>query len=205
MNRAFKRVTYLVATVSLGVIAASTFALVTRASANSSPNSNPTPPVGRALVGITAANKAPIVTPTAAVLAQMAEPSGGGFGGALLNQIHRLPTTIAGHSVYVMPSASGDVCVFVEQLPAACGAPLSGDAPLLPETFDPDGSGGVGTTAFGIAEDGVDSLTLTVGGDKVTVPVMDNTFVFNGGSTVTPDDITSFTANFDSGQRVSIP
>jgi hypothetical protein len=129
--------------------------------------------------------------------------TGRAFGGADLSAVRQLPATIAGHAAYVMPSASG-ICLWVEQFGGGCGTPLTSSFPVLFSAFDPAVPGPVGTTAYGIAQDGVESITLTVNGSPVTVPVRGNAFEFSGGSSVTPDDITNVTANFDDGRSVTL-
>ena len=45
---------------------------------------------------------------------------------------------------------------------------------------------------------------MTVTGSPVTVPVKGNVFAFSAGPSVTPDGITSVTANFDDGHSVTL-
>jgi hypothetical protein len=198
ITRIPKRALYFVAAASLCVIAVSAFRLATRASATSDP-----------FQGISAAENAPVLASTAPVLAQMRAVSSGNVGlrGAILSAARQLPLTIAGHAAYVLPTTTGGggFCLFVEQLPEACDAPLSDStAPVLFVDSDPDGDGPIGTTAFGIAEDGVDSVTMTVNGNPITVPVKGNIFAFSGDSSVTPGSITKVTANFHDGHSVTL-
>lgn len=187
---------YFVAAGSLCVIAASALSLATRASANPDP-----------FQGISAAESAPVVSPNAPVLAQMRDPAASGsvgFNGGILSAVRQLPSTIAGHSAYAIPTTSGDLCLFVEQLPEACDSPFTASMPVLFVEGDPDGPGPIGTTAFGIAEDGVTTITMTVNGNPVTVRVQGNVFEFSGGSSVTPSSITDVTANFQDGHSVTL-
>lgn len=188
-----RRALYVIAAASLCLIGASTFRLATRASATSDP-----------FQGITAAENAAVLPADAPVIAQMQPPSSGNLFGENLSAVRQLPSPIAGRTAYVMPTSSGGFCLVVPQLPEACDSPLTGSVPVLFIEGDPDGPGPVGTTAFGIAEDGVNSITMTVNGSQVTVPVKANVFGFTGGSSVTPNSITVVTANFDDGHNVTL-
>lgn len=189
MNTTVKRLLYVIAAVSLGVAALSAFRLVTRASAGSDP-----------FQGISAAEDAPVVVPSAAALQQMSFPA----AGAVPTAARQLPSMIAGHAAYVLPSTYGGFCLFVEQLAEGCGGPLTANYPALFVSFDPGGGSSAGTTAYGVAEDGVISITMTVNGSPVTVPVKGNTFEFSAGPSVTPDGITTVTANFGDGHSMTL-
>lgn len=193
ITRIPQRPLYIVAAASLCVIAASTLHLATRASANPDP-----------FQGISAAEHARVLPATSPAIAQVHPPSGEAPFGENLSGVRQLPSTIAGHVAYVMPTSSGAFCLVVPQLPEACDSALSASMPVLFIEGDPDGPGPVGTTAFGIAEDGVDSITMTVNGSQVTVPVKENVFEFSGGSSVTPTSITAVTANLNDGATVTL-
>lgn len=192
ITRIPKRALYLVAAACLGIVALSAFHLSSRASANADP-----------FQGISAAEDAPILPANSPALAQM--QAGGGLFGGVLSGVRELPSTVAGHTAHVMPTTSGGFCLFVEQLPEGCDSPLPSLAvPVLFAEYDPDGSGPVGTTAYGIAEDGIDSISMTVNGGQVTLPVQGNVFQFSGGSSVTPGAITNVSAIFDDGHSVAL-
>jgi hypothetical protein len=184
---------FLIAAASLCVIAASGFRLATRASATSDP-----------FQGISAAENAPVVPANSPVIAQMESPSGGVVFDQTIHGVRQLPSKIASHTAYVVPTTNGDFCLFAEQLPEACDSPLSAAHPLLFIAGDPDGSGPIGTTAFGIAEDDVASVTMTVNGNPETVSVQGNVFAYSGGTSVTPSSVTSITANFGDGHSVAL-
>ncbi len=74
---------------------------------------------------------------------------------------------------------------------AACADPLSDASPLNYGTFDPDGVGGTAPTTIGIAENGVQSVALTVGARHVTVPVKGNVFTYQGSSQDVASDVGS--------------
>jgi hypothetical protein len=134
----------------------------------------------------------------------MRDPATGvAIGGSDLTAVRQLPDTIASHAVYLMPSASG-LCEWVEQFGGGCGPALSSSYPVLFSSFDPVDPGGSGTTAYGIAEDSVASITMTISGHQVTVPVKDNVFAFEAGPSVAPGDITSVSANFDDGHSFTL-
>jgi hypothetical protein len=64
---------------------------------------------------------------------------------------------------------------------------------------DPDGPGGVGPTAYGVATDGVESVSFTEDNKVHTVPVNGNLFAFSGASSANVGDFTSVVANFADG------
>jgi hypothetical protein len=134
----------------------------------------------------------------------MRDPSG--IFGELFSAARQLPSAIAGDAAYVIPTTHGGFCLVVTQLGSACDASFTDSTPpVLFIDSDPDGSGPIGTTAFGIAENGVDSITMTVNGSPVTVPVQENTFQYSGGATVTPNSITNISAHFADGRSVTLP
>lgn len=184
MARIPRRLLLLVAAISLLVIAASALRLATRASATSDP-----------FQGISAAENAPVIPSSSPVIAEMETPSGAVPFGENVNGVRQLPAAIAGHTAYVVPTTNGDLCLFSEQLPEACNSPLSPSHPLI---FIIGGG-----TAFGIAEDDVASVTLTVNGSPETVLVQGNVFAYSGQS-VTPGSITSIVAHFDDGTSLSL-
>lgn len=200
-NRIPKRALYLVAAACLCVIAASVFKLATtRASAAPDP-----------FRSISVAATAPLVAPSAPVIAQMKTLSAigsPGVRGQVVSAARQLPFTIAGNVAYLVPTTAGagGFCLYAgEQLPEVCDAPFSATSPpLLFIDSDPDGSGPIGTTAFGVAEDGVASVTIIVNGTPVTVPVRGNTFEYIGDSSVVPGSIGSVSANFADGHSVKL-
>lgn len=192
LRQTTKRVLYLVALASVCVIAFSALWLTTRASASTDP-----------LQGISAAENAPVLPSNSPALAQINDPSG--MFGEILSSVHQLPSTIAGHAAYVTPTTHGGFCLTVVQLGGACDSSFTPSAePVLFVESDPDGPGPIGTTAFGVAEDGVDSITMTVNGSQVTTAVKENTFQYVGGTSVAPGSITNVSANFTDGHSVPL-
>lgn len=192
IGRIPKRALYLTAAACLCILGFAAFHLATRASATSDP-----------FQGISAAESAPTLPSNSPALAQM--QTGGEFFAGVVSGARELPSTIDGHNAYVMPTTSGGFCLFVEQLPEGCDSPLPSLAvPVLFAEYDPDGNGPTGTTAYGIAEDGIDSIGMTVNGAKVTLPVQGNVFQFSGGPSVAPASITDVIANFDDGHSVPL-
>ncbi len=189
-----KQLLYLAAAVSVCVIGASAYRLATRAAANPDP-----------FQGISAAENAAVLPASDPAVAQMQMLQSGPFG-ENLNGVRRLPSVIAGHAAYVMPTNTGAFCLVVAQMPEACEKPFapSTSPVLFVEGSSPAGSASAGVTAFGIAEDGVVSITMTVNGSQVKVPVQANTFEYTGGPSVTPESITNVTANFADGHSVGL-
>jgi hypothetical protein len=74
------------------------------------------------------------------------------------------------------------------ELGETCAHPLSATAPAVFAVFDPDAVEGAGPIAFGVAADGVRSVSFTVGARKQTVPVNGNLFSFAGDPSTTTDD-----------------
>jgi hypothetical protein len=125
--------------------------------------------------------------------------------GEIMTAVHQMPSLVAGHAAYITPTTHGGFCFTVVQLGAACDSSFSASSePALFVDSDPDGSGPIGTTAFGVAEDGVDSITMTLNGKQVTVPVQENTFQYIGDAAVAPGSITNVSANFADGHSVPL-
>lgn len=185
-----RRALYVLGVVSLCVIGVSAFHMTTRASATSNP-----------FQGISAAENAPVLPPDTPAPAWLAPDKQ--FLGADVSAARVLPMPIAGQTAYVMPTASGGFCLFVWNLGGGCNTPLTNSMPVLFGVSGGDADAPA-ATAYGIAEDGVDSITMTVNGSRVTVPVKGNTFSFSGGPSVTSGSFTAVTANFDDGHSVAL-
>jgi hypothetical protein len=95
-------------------------------------------------------------------------------GRPLLGESRLLGALPTGRRVYVVPTSAGKLCVVVETLAASCGRPLTKSAPL---TFAVTHSA-KGPVAYGVARDGVVSVSFTVDGRRVTVPVRNNLFAY---------------------------
>jgi hypothetical protein len=120
---------------------------------------------------------------TAAML-KSDEVRGDAIGVRLLDQSRLLGTLPMRRRVYLVPTSKGRLCVVVERLAESCGDPLTQAAPLTFTVVDPDRTGrGEGPVAYGVARDGVVSVSFTVGGRRETVPIHHNLFAFQGRPT----------------------
>jgi hypothetical protein len=121
-----------------------------------------------------------------------------------LSTVRRLPSTIAGNTAYAVATTAGTFCLFVTQLAEACTLPLTDTFPAFVDVSDPGGTSTVGPTVFGIAEDGVGSISFTLDGVAHTVPVENNTFAFSATTPVKSDELADITAKFTDGHSVAI-
>jgi hypothetical protein len=100
-------------------------------------------------------------------------------GRPLLQQSRLLGALPTGRRVYLVPTSTGRLCLVVERLAESCGNPLTQAAPLTFAVADADrAGGGEGPIAYGVARDGVVSVSFTIDGRRVTVPVRRNLFAF---------------------------
>lgn len=197
MNRWIKRFLIAVAVGSVAVICTSAIALSSSGARSS----------GNPLQGIsTAENAAAGLTDTAATAAlnSLKSEDSGPIAGQELDQARLLPASVSGHRLYLVPSTSGDLCMFVQSMIEACTSPLTASHPALFSVVDPDGPAGTGPLVFGVAEDGVSSISFDIAGVKQTVPVAGNVFEYQAGSSVNADDITGAAATFANGQTASL-
>ena len=106
-------------------------------------------------------------------------------GSSTLDQIEidtaRLVGTLpTGKRLYVVSTTSGNLCVAVQEESIGCGHALSEQEPLTLETMDHDSPGGDPPVNFGVARDGITSLSFKADGSEVTVPVSDNVWAYEG-------------------------
>jgi hypothetical protein len=195
------RVLVVAAAVSLIVIGLSAFALVTRASASATSASDP-------VANIAAAESTPTVGLDAADIAELPGTElqqSSSAGRQLVDEAHALPSTIDGQAAYVIPTSSGQVCFFVEHLVEGCGPALDATRPAMFGVADPDGTGGKGPIVFGLAMDGVNSVSFTENGASRHVSVNQNVFEFDGSPDASTDSYANATAIFANNQTVPIP
>jgi hypothetical protein len=83
-----------------------------------------------------------------------------------------------GRRLYVVASSNGKLCVVAALLAESCSDRLTPDAPI---TFTIVRNGlGSRPLAYGVAMDGVVSVSFSVGGTSVTLPVRNNAFAYEG-------------------------
>jgi hypothetical protein len=115
---------------------------------------------------------------TAAML-KRDEARGDRIGVRLLDQSRLLGILPMGRRVYLVPTSMGRLCVVVERLAESCGDPLTQTAPVMFSVVDPDrAGGGEGPIAYGVARDGVVSVSFIVAGRRETAPIRHNLFAF---------------------------
>ena len=103
------------------------------------------------------------------------------IGGHLFDDSRLLGTLPNGRGLFVIPTAKGRLCVLVEDLSESCAYPLTMAQPITFTVADSDRTGGgEGPLAYGVARDGVTSVSFSVGDRRVTVPVERNMFAFQG-------------------------
>jgi hypothetical protein len=198
MNFMYKRLIFLIVTFSLFAIAGSAFALTSHSElSRSRVDQNP-------LRGITAAQGAAKgLEPAAAVtVGKIIAIGAGSLAGQNTAAARRLPSTIAGHGVYLIPSSTGDFCTYVDQIGEGCTRPLTSMKPATFAFFDRgDGSHPI---VFGIAKDGVQSISFSLKGKLFTVPVAANVYALEIGSSVSFEDFTNVTASFTDGSKAAL-
>jgi hypothetical protein len=136
--------------------------------------------------------------------------NGQGFGKAVLGsqlvaEARELPTTIIGKRLYLIPTETGKLCAFLEGGTEACTEPLSEARPAAVVAMDDDGPGGVGALVFGVAIDGVRTISFTAAGKRHVVLVRGNVFAFQGSPMMTAECLSEQTATFDDGTTVRLP
>lgn len=132
-----------------------------------------------------------------------------GFGAAALGkrsltEARTVSTTVGGRRLYLVPTENGKLCLFLEESGEACSEPISPANPAQVVVEDRDGPGGVGPTVFGVAMDGVRSVTFAAGGDRHVVPVTGNTFVFRGNSEMSAGSVLAISATLDDGTTLPL-
>jgi len=92
----------------------------------------------------------------------------------------------------------------VARLAESCGNPLTQTEPLTFTIVDPDGPGGEPAVAYGVARDGVKSVSFTVGGRHETVPVRGNMFAYQAPAWVTSDSFSSVMVTLNTGGTLAV-
>lgn len=202
MNGRTRRNLVLVAVVGALAVGAAAFGLATRAIASSNQQPAPFNLVGSAQTG-PVSKLDPAASAALARFAQSA-PSGSGAAEQILTAAYALPSGIGGHPAYLVPSQTGELCFFVNESIEGCGPPLTSGEPVRIGVFDRASQDAVGPTVFGLAADGVRSVTFALGGAVRTVAVRDNLFEFDAPASVTASDVTDVTATSTDGHTTAI-
>ena len=141
-----------------------------------------------------------------AVVAQLREdeaPGGDQIGARDVRSARLLGALPSGRRIYVVTTSKGRLCVVVARLAESCGDPLTQSEPATFTVVDADGPGGEAAIAYGVARDGVKSISFTVAGEHVTVPVRRNTFVFQAPASAARATFSTPRVILDDGTTVS--
>jgi hypothetical protein len=126
------------------------------------------------------------------------------LGEQLIADARVMPTTVDGKALYLIPTARGGLCTFLEGGIETCGAPLSDTNPAVIIAVDDDGPGGVGPMVFGVAQDGIDSITIKVSGQRLSVTVNRNVFEYHATSSARAADVVGVVATRTDGTILGI-
>jgi hypothetical protein len=159
------------------------------------------------LAGLTAADRAatPDDTLGAGMRSQLKAdelPAGSAVdqvGTRLPDSARFIGTLPSAQKVYALPSSKGKLCVAVANLAESCGPALSHATPITFTIVDPDGPGGVAPIAYGVAIDGVTSVSFRDAGVPVEVPVHGNFFAYQGSPADTGSNFSAPSATFRDG------
>ena len=128
------------------------------------------------------------------------EPPGGAvdqIGGRLVGSARLVGTFPTGRKIYVVSSKKGRLCVVVAGLAESCGYPLTQADPITFTTLW-DGPGEP-AYAYGVAVDGVKSVSFSAVGGPVTLPVEHNLFVYASEPLNSPPGFGAVTVTFADG------
>jgi hypothetical protein len=142
-----------------------------------------------------------------AVVAQLRAdeaPGGDQIGTRDIESARLVGSLPSGRRVYVVSTSKGRLCVVVARLAESCGNPLTQTEPLTFTVVDRDGPGGEPALAYGVARDGVKSVSFTVGGRHETVPVRGNWFAYQPRASVTSDSFSSVTVTLSDGATEAV-
>jgi hypothetical protein len=145
--------------------------------------------------------------PDPAVVAQLRSdeaPGGDQVGTHDLQSARLVGSLPSGRHVYVVTTSRERLCVVVARLAESCGYPLTQMEPLTFTVVDSDGPGGEPAVAYGVARDGVKSVSFTVGGRRETVPVRDNMFAYQPPAFVRSDSFSSVMVTLADGSTLSV-
>jgi hypothetical protein len=143
----------------------------------------------------------------AAVVAQLRAdeaPGGDQIGTHDIQSARLVGTLPSGRHVYVVTTSKERLCVLVARLAESCGNPLTQREPVTYTIVDADGPGGEPAVAYGVARDGVKSVSFTVGGRHETVPVRRNMFAYQAPAFVRSDSFSSVTVTLANGATQAV-
>lgn len=126
------------------------------------------------------------------------------LGNRSIGSARTLTTTVDRKHLYLVPTTAGKVCLDLEGSAEGWFDPLSRANPVLFAAVDDDGPGGIGPTVFGVAMDGVRSVTFTAGGTAYVVPVAQNVFAFHGAASMSVESVSARSAMFADGSEQAL-
>lgn len=94
--------------------------------------------------------------------------------------------------LYVIADSRGDLCM-IDPSGMVCGTALTPSRPIEDES--------VGKLMFGVALDGVTTISFERAGEEVTIPVKDNVWIYDGASL---PEAGALTAHFADGRTVTL-
>ena len=135
--------------------------------------------------------------------ADLAPPGGVDQIGERLTGSSRFVGTLpSGRRVYVVPTTKGRLCVVVAGLAESCGSPLTQEQPVTFTTVWEHP--GEPAYAYGIARDGVESVSFHAGSRRVTVPVEHNLFAYESEPRDSPAGFGAITVTMADGTVQSV-
>jgi hypothetical protein len=126
--------------------------------------------------------------------------------GQLLVDSARLVDTLpSGRRIYVVATTTNSLCVLIQEAPGTardsaigCGSPLSQTQPTTEETIRVNQQ--TPPLSFGVARDGVTSVSFRAGGVETTIPVTNNVWAYEGESNI----LESLTVHFADGTETTL-
>lgn len=106
-----------------------------------------------------------------------------------------------GSLVYGLSDTNGELCT-IGEAGGGCGPPLSRSQPITASFANPSPTAGGELTGSGVAIDGVTSVSFSVAGKTVTVPVTNNTWTYQEQDSHA-DGASCFVAHFADGSTVN--
>jgi hypothetical protein len=124
------------------------------------------------------------------------------IGGRLTGSSRFVGALPSGRKVYVVPTTKGRLCVLVAGLAESCGSPLSQQEPVtFTTTWEHPGEPAY---VYGVARDGVESVSFNAGSRRVTVPVEHNLFAYESEPRDSPAGFGAITVTLTNGTVQSV-
>lgn len=107
-----------------------------------------------------------------------------------------------GRKLYVVATTKERLCVVAASLAESCGYALSHDSPITMTVVE-EGPGEP-PLVYGVAVDGVDSVSFEVNGSPITVPVHQNVYAYQGSAAEAQASISGTVVQFSDGSRLAL-